>query len=59
MSMVHTIGKNRNRCLQIDFHLVIEYCQTLGTHDVGLPNSMAQPMKLKCSVFNKVFLVNH
>ena len=28
------------------------------THDVGLSNSMAPPMKLRC-VFNKVFLVNH
>ena len=28
------------------------------THDVGLSNSVAQPMKLRC-VFNKVFLVNH
>ena len=24
-----------------------------------LSNSMGKPMKLRCSVFNKVFLVNH
>ena len=29
------------------------------THDVGLSNRMAWPMKLRCCVFNKVFLVNH
>ena len=29
------------------------------TCDVGLSNSMAWPMKLRCCVFNKVFLVNH
>ena len=28
------------------------------THDVMLSNSMARPMKLRCSVFNKVFVVN-
>ena len=32
-----------------------EYC----TCDVVLSNSMARPMKLRCCVFNKVFLVNH
>ena len=26
---------------------------------VGLSNGMARPMKLRCCVFNKVFLVNH
>ena len=46
------IGKYRTRCLQIDFHLVSEYC-------VWLSNSTAWPMKLTCCVFNKVFLVNH
>ena len=30
-----------------------------GNHDVGLSNTMARPMKLRCCVFNKVFLVNH
>ena len=29
------------------------------TCDVGLSNSMTRPMKLRCSVFNKVFLVNY
>ena len=29
-----------------------------NTCDVGLSNSMVQPMKLSCCVFNKVFLVN-
>ena len=29
------------------------------TRDVGLSNSMARPMRLRCGVFNKVFLVNH
>ena len=29
------------------------------THDVMLSNNMARPMKLRCCVFNKVFLVNH
>ena len=28
------------------------------THDVGLSNSMAWPLKLRC-VFNRVFLVNN
>ena len=27
------------------------------TPDAGLSNSMAQPMNLRCCVFNKVFLV--
>ena len=27
--------------------------------DVGLSNNMAQPMTLRCCVFNKVFLVNY
>ena len=30
-----------------------------GSRDVGLSNSMARPMKLKCCMINKVFLVNH
>ena len=30
-----------------------------GTRDVGLSNSMPQPMKSRRCVFNKVFLVNH
>ena len=30
----------------------------LDTYDIGLSNSMACPMTLRC-VFNKVFLVNH
>ena len=29
------------------------------TRDVGLSTSMALSMKLRCCVFNKVFLVNH
>ena len=29
------------------------------TRDVELPNSTVRPMKFKCGVFNKVFLVNH
>ena len=29
------------------------------THDVGLSNSMARPVKLRLCMFNKVFLVNH
>ena len=28
------------------------------TRDVVLSNSMARPMKLRCGVFNKVFVVN-
>ena len=32
--------------------------QEYHTHDIGLSN-MARPMKLRCCVFNKVFLVNH
>ena len=30
-----------------------------STRDVGLSNSMEQPMKLRCCMFNRVFLVNH
>ena len=30
-----------------------------NTRDVELSNSMAQLMKIRCCVFNKVFLVNH
>ena len=29
------------------------------TRDIGLSNSMARPMQLRCCMFNKVFLVNH
>ena len=53
----YLIGKHRNKC--IDIFLFGE--QTLPkyhTCDVGLSNSMAEPMKLRC-VFNKVFLVSH
>ena len=50
-------GKYRNRCVQIYFYLVSEYCQNTGSRDVGLSNSKARPMKLRCCVFNKVFLV--
>ena len=35
--------------------ILLEY----HTRDVGLSNIIAQPMKLRCRVFNKVFLVNH
>ena len=31
----------------------------LDTRDIGLFNSTAWPTKLRCCVFNKVFLVNH
>ena len=47
------------RCLQIDFHLVSEYSQSTGPHEVGLSNSIVRPMKLRCCMFNKVFLVKH
>ena len=30
-----------------------------NTHDEGLSNSVARPMKIRCCVFNKVFLVNN
>ena len=52
-------GKYRNRCIQIYFHLANEYCHTTSTSDVWLSNSMAQPLKLRCCVFNKVFLENY
>ena len=55
----YPIGKNRTRCLQIDFHLVNEYWQTTHTCDIALSNNRARPMKVRCCVFNKVFLVNH
>ena len=29
------------------------------TRDVGLSNIMVRPMKLRCCLHNKVFLVNH
>ena len=53
----YPIGKYRNMCIQTYFHLVSEYCQ--HTRDVGLPNGMVRPMKLRCCVFNKVFQINH
>ena len=31
----------------------------IDTRDVGLSNSLARPIKLRCCVFNKVFLENH
>ena len=48
------VGKCRNRYIQIYFHLRIlpEY----HTRELGLS---ARPTKLRCCVFNKVFLVNH
>ena len=55
----YPIGKHKNRCIQIYFHLASKFCFTTRTHDIGLSNSMVQHMKLRCSVFNKVFLVNH
>ena len=39
------IGKYRTRCLQIDFHLVSEYCQTTRTLDVELSNSIVWSTK--------------
>ena len=51
----HPIGMYMTRCLQIDFHLLSEYCQTMTLVTYG----MVWPMKLKCGMFNKVFLVNH
>ena len=44
-SWPYPIGKCGTRCLQTDFHLVTEYCQTTDTSDVGLSNSMERPMK--------------
>ena len=46
-------------CIQIYFHLASEYCQTMRHSDVGLSTRVAQPMKIRCCVFNKVVLVNH
>ena len=43
--LVFPFGKKTARYLQIDFHLVSEYCQNTGTRDVGLSDSMAQSMK--------------
>ena len=54
----YSIGKFRNMCIQNMFNLASEYCKTM-TIVTGLSNSMSQPMKLRCCVFNKVFLVNH
>ena len=53
----YPIGKYRIRCVQIYFNLVREFC--FDTRDVGLSDSVARPMKLRCCVFSKVFMVNH
>ena len=50
------IGKYRTGCLQT-FSLGE---RTLpDTSDVGFSKSMVQAMKIRCGVFNKIFLVNH
>ena len=48
-----------SRCIQICFSFCERILPEYHTRDVGLSNSMARPMKLRCCVFNKVFLVNH
>ena len=55
IAWLYPIGKHRNRCIKIYFHLDIwsEYCQNTT---LMLSNNMVRPMKLRC-VFNKVFLV--
>ena len=57
----YPIGKHRNRCIvhtnifSFGERLLLEY----GTNDVELSNSTARPIKLRCCVFNKVFILNH
>ena len=46
-------------CIQIYFNLVSEFCSDFDTRDIELSNSMVRPMKLRCCVFNKVYIVNH
>ena len=54
----YPICKNRNRHVQIYFHLLNEYYQFTCTRNVGLSNSMVQPMNLR-RVLKKFFLVDH
>ena len=53
----YPISKNRNRCIQIYFHLGEQILLEYHSCDIVLCNSMTQPIKLRCCVFNKVFLV--
>ena len=48
--MLHKLSLDASRCLQIDFHLVSEYCQTTSTRDVGLSKQYgaAHAIKMPC-----------
>ena len=54
--MLHKFGhKHRNSCIQIFRSFGKQMLVVLDTHDVGLSDSMPQPMKLRCCVLKKGF----
>ena len=58
-SMAISYWQDRNRPVYTNIFSFGKRILPEYTCDIGLSNSMARPMKLRCCVFNKVFLVNH